>query len=142
MSQTPTDIIHRYYDLYNRRQFSEAAELFAADAVIEHAPYGTEVRRGGGGYVESAELSMQAFPDAQIEILAITPKDDAVFEVELVAAGTHLGTLDMGAYGRFEATGSTIRLHHREVLEIRDLVIVYAGVTFDVQELIAQLARA
>jgi hypothetical protein len=138
MPETPTDIIHRYYDLYNRRKFDDAARLFAPDAVIEHAPYGTQGRRGGDGYVESAQLSMQAFPHAHIEVLAIQPKGDTVFEVELVAAGTHLGTLDMGAYGRFEATGNTIRLHHREVLDIRDSVIVYAGVTFDIQELIAQ----
>ena len=142
MSETPTDIIHRYYDFYNRRQFDEAARLFAPDAVIEHAPYGTQVRRGGDGYVESAKLSMEAFPDAQIEVLAIHPKGDTVFEVELVASGTHRGLLDMGAYGRFEASGATIRLHHREVLEIRDSLIEYAGVTFDIQELIAQFSRS
>jgi len=142
MPETPTDIIRRYYDLYNRRLFADAAKLFAPDAIIEHAPYGSEARRGGSGYVASAELSMQAFPDAQIEVLAIVPKGGTVFEVDLVASGTHLGRLDMGAYGQFEPTGTTIRLRHREVLDIRDSLIVYAGVTFDAQELIAQFSRA
>jgi predicted ester cyclase len=136
---TPTEIIQQYYDLYNRRRFEEAGALFAPDAVIEHAPYGTQTRRGGTGYIDSAELSVQAFPDATIAVLAIEPRGDTVFEVDLVASGTHLGRLDMGTFGRFEPTGATIRLRHREVLDIRDGTIVYASVTFDVQELVAQL---
>jgi len=136
---TPEAIIRRYYDLYNRRLFQDAAALFAPTAVIEHAPYGVKTRHGGSGYVESAELSMQAFPDAQIQVLAIEPHGETMFEVDLLATGTHLGMLDMGTYGRFEPTGATVRLRHREMLDIRDEKIVYASVTFDIKELVAQV---
>jgi SnoaL-like domain len=141
MSDTPHDIIHRYYNLYNGRKFEEAGELFTADAVLEHAPYGEAPRRGGRGYVDSANLSVQAFPDAQIEVLGIQPRGNTIFEVDLVASGTHLGMLDLGMYGRFDATGASIRVRHREVLDIRDGLIVYASVTFDAQELVAQLSH-
>jgi hypothetical protein len=33
-------IIRRYYDACNARRFQDGAALFAADAILEHAPYG------------------------------------------------------------------------------------------------------
>ncbi len=132
-------LIHRYYDFYNNRRFQDAANLFSSNAVIEHAPYGSPPRHGGSGYVESAELSMSAFPDARVEVLRIEQHGETTYEVDLLATGTHSGTLDMGTYGRFAPTGATVHLRHRELLEIRDGKILHASVTFDVQELLAQV---
>jgi hypothetical protein len=132
-------LIQRYYELYNDRRFQESAALFTPDAVIEHAPFGRTLPRGGAGYIESAERSVQAFPDAHIEVLSILPHGDTTYEVHIVATGTQQGPLDLGEYGRFEPAGAHIRVRHREVIEIHGGLITYAGVTLDVNDLVAQL---
>jgi predicted ester cyclase len=134
-------LIRQYYEYYNARRFRESAELFAPEAILEHAPYGRLQRQGGVGYLESAERSIVAFPDAHIEMLDVKAHGETVFDVELLASGTHLGVLDLGAYGRFEPTGLHVHVRHREVLEIRDGLIQYASVTLDVNDLVAQLIR-
>jgi len=133
------DLIRRYYQLYNERRIQEAAELFAPDAVLEHAPYGEPPAHGRAGYIASAERSFVAFPDANLEVLGIRSHGESMYDVDLVATGTHLGVLDLGGYGRFEATGLRVRVPHREVIEIRNGLIAYASVTLDVDSLLAQL---
>jgi SnoaL-like domain len=135
-------LIRRYYESYNARRFQDAADLFAADAVLEHAPYGRSQPRGGIGYLASAERSIVAFPDAHIEVLSVQSHDNSIFDVELIASGTHRGPLDLGSYGRFEPTGVHVHVRHREVLEIRDDLIRYASVTLDVNDLVMQLTRS
>jgi hypothetical protein len=56
--------------------------------------------KGGLGYLESADRSIVAFPDAHIDVLDVKAHGDFVFDVELLASGTHRGVLDLGAYGR------------------------------------------
>ena len=82
-----------------------------------------------------------AFPDAHIDILRVQTHDSLIFDVELLATGTHRGPLDLGAYGRFEPTGVLVHVRHREVLEIRNGLITYASVTLDVNDLLTQLTR-
>lgn len=134
-------VIRQYYEYYNARRFQDAAGLFAPDAILEHAPYGRLQRQGGTGYLESAERSIVAFPDAHIETLDVRMHGESIFDVELLASGTHLGVLDLGAYGRFEPTGLHVHVRHREVLEIREDLIWYASVTLDVNDLVSQLIR-
>jgi len=134
-------VICEYYEFYNARRFQEGAALFAPDAVLEHAPYGRSQKQGGIGYLESAERSIVAFPDAHIDVLDVKSHSDFIFDVELLASGTHRGILDLGAYGRFEPTGLHVHVRHREVLEIRDGLIRYASVTLDVNDLVSQLIR-
>jgi steroid delta-isomerase-like uncharacterized protein len=131
-------LIRQFYGFYNERKIQDAAALFASDAVVEHAPFGRPAR-GPDGYAASAERSFVAFPDAHIEVVSISNHGEAVFDIELLATGTHHGPLDLGAYGQFEATGRHVRVPHREVLEIHDGKITYASVTLDVTGLIAQL---
>ena len=136
---SPDALIRQYYEFYNDRRFRESAELFTKDAVIEHAPFGRVSPSGGQGYVEAAERSFVAFPDARIEVVAVHPHGDTIFEIDMVATGTHQGLLDLGTYGRFEPTGAFVRVRHREVLEIRSGLITYASVTLDVNDLVVQL---
>jgi predicted ester cyclase len=132
------ELIRQFYSFYNDRQIEQAAALFSADAVIEHAPFGAPAR-GGAGYAASAERSFVAFPDAHIDVIKISDHDESIYDIELVATGTHRGLLDLGMYGRFEATGVRVSVPHREVLEIHGGQITYASVTLDVIGLIAQL---
>jgi len=137
----PHPVIRQYYESYNARRFADGAALFAEDAVLDHAPYGRLGTRGPAGYLESAERSVVAFPDAQIEVLAVDAHGETTFDVDLVATGTHRGTLDLGTYGRFEPTRVFVRVRHRELLEIKDGLITLASVTLDVADLVAQLTR-
>ena len=139
MTATPDALIRRYYTLYNERRVHEASELFAPDAVLEHAPYGGPPARGGAGYVASAERSFVAFPDAHLDVLGIRPHGESMYDVDLLATGTHRGVLDLGGYGRFEPTGIHVSVRHREVIEIRDGMIAFASVTLDVDSLLGQL---
>jgi ketosteroid isomerase-like protein len=139
VNATSEELIRRYYQLYNERRIQEAAALFAPDAVLEHAPYGGPPARGPAGYIASAERSFVAFPDAHLDVLGIQSHGESTYDVELLATGTHQGLLDLGGYGRFEPTGLPVRVPHREVLEIRNGLIVYAIVTLDVDSLLAQL---
>jgi len=134
------ELIRQFYGFYNSRQIEQAAALFSIDAVIEHAPFGRPAK-GRQGYVASAERSFVAFPDAHIEVVNISDHGHDVYDIELVATGTHRGLLDLGEYGRFEATGLYVSVPHREVLEIHEGQITYASVTLDVTGLIAQLKR-
>jgi SnoaL-like polyketide cyclase len=141
MVVTQHPVIRQYYEFYNERRFAEGAALFAPEAVLDHAPYGRLATRGPAGYLESAERSVVAFPDARIEVLGVEPHGDSMFDVDLVATGTHRGFLDLGTYGSFEATGVFVRVRHRELLEIRNGQIVLASVTLDVGDLVLQLTR-
>ena len=141
MAASADALIRQFYEFYNQRQIEEASSLFASDAVIEHAPFGRVLPGGGDGYRQSAERSFSAFPDAHVDVLHITSYGGGVYDVDLLATGTHRGVLDLGVYGRFEATGLRVRVPHREVLEIRDGLIVSASVTLDVNGLITQLSR-
>jgi predicted ester cyclase len=134
-------LIRQFYTFYNERKIQEAAALFSPDAVVEHAPFGRP-QRGPEAYAASAERSFVAFPDAQIEVVSISDHGEAIYDIELVATGTHKGLLDLGEYGQFEPTGVFVKVPHREVLEIHDGKITYASVTLDMTGLIAQLKRS
>ena len=49
MTEPLHPIIRQYYEAYNARRFQEGADLFAADAVLEHVPYGRLQKQGGAG---------------------------------------------------------------------------------------------
>ena len=139
MTQAITHLLIReYYTCFNEQRFEDGAELFAVDAVLEHPPFGP-TRRGGGGYVEFAEMWVRAFPDGQFTIDHVEQRGDTICEVDLMATGTHDGDLDMHAYGVIRATGAKTRLRCRELLEIRAGKITYSSLSFDVHELIGQI---
>jgi predicted ester cyclase len=131
-------LIREYYACFNERRFRDAADLFARDGVLEHAPLHA-TGNGGEDYIQFAERWTRAFPDGQVRIEHVEQRGDTICEVALVGTGTHQGDFDMGAYGVFKATGAKATLRCREILEIRGGKITYASLTFDVHELIRQL---
>ena len=96
-------LIRRFYGFYNERQIQQAAALFAPAAVIEHAPFGQSAQ-GPEGYIASAERSFVAFPDAHIEVMGISDHSESIYDIELVATGTHSGPLDLGVSARLLRT--------------------------------------
>jgi len=131
-------LIRHYYDCFNRRQFDAAAALFAPDAVLERMRTG-EARRGGAAYRAFAQGWLDAFPDATMTVQRIQPKGETLCEVELLAAGTHQGILDLGSGGTFKPSGTKAFIRMRELLDIRDGRFTFSSLSLDFQDLIRQL---
>jgi predicted ester cyclase len=131
--------IQQYYAAFNERRFADAAAMFADDAVVEQTVF-QQPQRGGAGYLYFTETWIRAFPDASIAIERVIERSDAVYEVELLATGTHLGQLQIGGL-TFSPGGVEGVLHLRELLEFRGGRIVMSSVSFDFQELVNQLVR-
>ena len=62
-------------------------------------------------------------------------------EVDLIATGTHSGSLDLGAFGLLRPSGVRLEIRLRELLDIRDGHITYASLSFDINGLMRQLNR-
>jgi hypothetical protein len=133
-------LIREYYACFNERRLSDAADLFASDAVLERGPFGT-LKNGGEGYLRLAELWLRAFPDSKVRIDHVEQRGDTICEVDIILTGTHLGDLDMPNHGVFKATGAAMTLRVGELLEIRGNKITYSNVSFDASELIRQLTQ-
>jgi len=130
-------LIREYYKAFNERRFDDAAELFTADAVIQHRPDGSSLT-GPAGYLESARATMAIFPDIQIQILHVEQRGDTIVELDLSATGTHTGDWNMGALGILKADGAVKVVRHREMLEIRGGKITYSSITYDIRQFVAK----
>ena len=62
-----------------------------------------------------------------------------MWEVELLAKGTHTGTLDIGSGAVFKPSRTTATIRIRELLDIRAGKIAFSSLSVDFQELIRQL---
>ena len=132
-------LIREYYACFNERRFTEGADLFAEDGVLEHPPFG-EMKRGREGYLEHVRMWVEAFPDGHLKIEHVEQRGDTICEVDLISTGIHRGDFNMGGYGVFKATGVETTLRFRELLEIRGGKITYSSLTFDVHDFIRQLS--
>ena len=130
-------LIREYYKAFNERRFDDAAELFTADAVIQHRPDGS-LLTGPAGYLESVRATMAIFPDIQIQILHVEQRGDTIVELDLSATGTHKGDWNMGALGILKADGAVKAVRHREMLEIRGGKITYSSITYDIKHFVAK----
>jgi hypothetical protein len=136
---TSDAIIRQYYASFNERRLSDAAALFTDDAVLEQVPR-QQLQRGGAGYLQYVNAWLTAFPDAVLTVQRVTSRDDLTHEVSLEATGTHRGALDLGGWV-FKSTGARANLALRELLEIRAGKIAFCSLTFDLHQMVEQLAR-
>ena len=132
-------LIRLHYQYFFVRRFAEGAELFSLDCVLEHPPFG-QTRHGRDGYLDLVNTWVRAFPDGHMLIEHVEQRGDTICEVDLIGTGTHEGDFDMGGYGVFKATGVQTSIRFRELLEIRSGLITYSSLTFNVHDLIRQLA--
>jgi len=133
-------MIREYYKAFNERRFDDAADLFTADAIIQHRPDGVALQ-GPEGYLESTRATLAIFPDIQIHILHVEQRGDTIVEVDLSATGTHKGDWNMGALGTLKATGASRTVRHREMLEIRGGKITFSSITYNLQEFMGSLTQ-
>src|SRR5262245_45935480 len=130
-------LIRGYYAAFNARDLDRASSFFAPNAHVEHSM--GRVGQGPGGYREFAKLWLDAFPGAAWDVVGIRETGTGLFEVDLLATGTHTGTLVFGSW-LFRPTSLDIRLPARELIQIKDGRLEFASLTFDLQELVRQLA--
>lgn len=135
---TPDVMIRRYYECLNARRFDDAATTFAPDAILEYLPL-REPLRGQSGSVEFARRWMEAFPDGQLRIDRVEQRGDILCEVDLVASGTQLEQLDLGVY-QFKPSRAWVTLRLRQLFEFHQGRAVFSSLSFDIHDLIRQLA--
>jgi hypothetical protein len=131
------ELIRCHYEHFNRRRLDEAARVFHAEAHIEDVTGRTE--RGPDGYRRFAAAWLEAFPDAHLAVQSIQPRASCLFDVDFVVSATHTGTLEFGS-SRLRPSGVRVKLRARELFEVQDGLFHLASVTFDLQDLIRQLA--
>ena len=134
----PDALIRNYYACFNERRFGDAVRLFANDALLELIPFGRQ-DYGIDGYVRFANMWTAAFPDAVFAVERVDRHSDSMFEVQLLATGTHLGVFDLGV-SKFKPTNGTATLRLRELLNIREGTIASSTLSFDLNDVIRQLS--
>lgn len=132
------DLIRGHYDHFNERRVAAAERHFHPDARVEHIT--GRVERGPDGFRQFAERWLNAFPDGRLIVESIRRRAPGMYDVDLVATGTHKGTLAFETW-IFRPTNVEIRLSARELLQIEDGRVHFASLAFDVQDLVRQLAR-
>lgn len=129
--------IRQFIDYFNQRRLEAAAALFAADAVI--APVSNRpFDRGPAGGMQLAQIWLTAFPDAKLTVDRVVSRRERFYEAHLAGAGTHHGVLDLGSL-TFQPTGVAAQLNLRVLFEVRESLMAYCSLSFDAQELVAQL---
>jgi len=135
---TPDALLRLFYDSFNQRRFSETAALFTDDVVFELLPSEGPLRVREA-FVEFVARWSTAFPDAHMMPLHVEQRGESLCEVDMTVTGTHLGLFDLGAY-RFKPTGIAVTLRLRQLFEFHEGRIAFTSLTFDLQNLVGQLA--
>ena len=135
---TPDALLRLFYDSFNQRRFSETAALFTDDVVFELLPAETPLR-GRDGFAAFVARWSTAFPDAHMMPQHVEQRGETMCEVDMTVTGTHLGLFDLGAY-RFKPTGIAVTLRLRQLFEFSEGKIAFTSLTFDLQNLVGQLA--
>ena len=136
-ARTVADLICAHYDDFNGRRLDSAAVRFQADARIEHGS--GQVEYGPEGFCLLARQWLAAFPDGRVTVRDIRSQGGNLYDVELVATGTHSGPLVLGAWS-FRPSQVAVRLPARELFQVEDSQFRLASLTFDLQDLVRQLA--
>jgi predicted ester cyclase len=131
-------LIHDYYACFKERRFDDLEALFAPDARVEELPFRRD-ESGSSGRVVFAKTWLAAFPDAVFAIESVTAKHP-MYDVGLVATGTHQGNLDLGGW-LFKPTHAVVTLRLRELLEFRGDRIAASSLSFDLHAIVEQLAQ-
>ena len=134
--QAAEDLIQQHYADFNARRLDAAARRFHGEARIEHVT--GRVEHGPDGYYLFASRWLEAFPDGRFKVECIRPRGRRMYDVDLIATGTHTGTLAFGSWV-FGATNLDVRLSARELFHIHDGCFDFASLSFELHDLVGQL---
>lgn len=130
-------LIAQHYADFNARRIDRAASQFHENAAQEHVA--GQVEHGPEGYRRFAERWLDAFPDGTLTVKNVQCRDAGLYDVDLLATGTHTGVLAYGTW-MFRPTNLKVRLQARQLLQIQGGLIHFSTLSFDVQDLVRQLA--
>jgi len=80
-------------------------------------------------------MATTSFPDLYVEVLGITERGDTVAEIELLATGTLSADWTAGGIGTLKASGQKKAFRIRETLEIRNGLITFSSLNYNLQDL-------
>jgi SnoaL-like polyketide cyclase len=130
------NLIRAHYDDVNGRRLDRAAARFHPDARIEDVT--GQVQCGPAGFSLLAHRWLTAFPNGTLTVQEIAPQGRNMYDVDLIAEGTHAGTLALGPW-TFRPSHVAVQLRARELFHVEDGQIRLASLTFDLQDLVSQL---
>lgn len=136
-SETAEALIRAHYEDFNTRRLQAAAARFHAEARIENIT--GQVACGADGFLLLAQQWLTAFPDGRLLVESIRPRGAGMYDAELMAEGTHGGTLAFGSWS-FRPSQVHVCLPARELFQIEDGQFRLASLSFDLQDLVRQLA--
>jgi steroid delta-isomerase-like uncharacterized protein len=135
--RSPERIAYRYYDLLNRRQFSDTERLFHPDALFDYPEFPQHLV-GPAAHRALSQIWFTAFPDLRLEIQRMQLVEDHVVQLDSLARGTHTGPLRIGNVA-VAATGRTVRVEFQHVLRVEDGKITNLTLRLDLQALVRRL---
>ena len=136
-SETAQALIRAHYDDFNGRRLQAASARFHPDARIENIT--GQVACGADGFLVLADHWLTAFPDARLVIESIRPRGGGMYDAEILAEGTHSGMLSFGSWS-FKPSNVHVRIPARELFQIEGSQFRLASLSFDLQDLVRQLA--
>lgn len=131
---TPEQIARRYYQLINDRRLDDAAAMVDGQAIYYYLPTGQRFI-GRAGFHAVMDLWLNAFKDAQLQVVSALALNDHSVQVEFLGKGTHTGDFVLGDSLCIPATGRTAELPFRNLLEIHNGIIIGVELDFDVAEM-------
>ena len=136
-SETAEALIRTHYDDFNARRLEVAAARFHPTARIENIA--GQAGHGADGFLLLAQQWLSAFPDGRVLLESVRPRGAGMYDAELVAEGTHSGTLALGSWS-FRPSNVHVRFPARELFQIEAGQFRLASLSFDLQDLVRQLA--
>ena len=133
------DLARRLYEAWNERNFDEAAEATAPDAILTVVGSG-DTYEGVEGAREYNEMWASGFPDGKVTVDRLIASGDHVV-VEYTGRGNHTETLST-SMGDIPATGRSVTLQLCDVMEFKDGKVVRQRTYFDTGSMMAQLGLA
>ena len=130
------ELVGRYYETFNRRDWDAYEQLFSADVVGWAA--GSDEVRGVEAKRESDKAWVDAFPDARVISTRTSAVGGAIVAAESHFAGTHTGTMHT-PQGDVEPTGKGVDLPYVGVFEVEEGKLKAHRIYYDRADLQSQL---
>jgi hypothetical protein len=134
---TAEALVRAHYEDFNTRRLQVAAARFQTDARIENITGQTAC--GPEGFVLLAQQWLTAFPDGRFLVESVRPRGASMYDAELIADGTHSGILAFGSWS-FRPSNVHVQIPARELFQIEGGQFRLASLSFDLQDLVRQLA--
>jgi predicted ester cyclase len=129
-----------YYRYFNERRFDDAGQLVHPEATFHYVS--TKQRLvGRAGYRALVAAWVIAFDDARIEITHMQQLDENTVQTDFIGHGTQTGDLMLGENITIPATGTETHLPFRDILTMRNGLVVGSRLEFDAVEMQRRLTE-